>query len=236
MRRILALFLIALSACVTERAPTGTWISPTSSPAGLIYANLPDEIDPTGRYIFYLHGKLIEDQGTVYAVSSEFGPYEFTEILEHLARAGFTVISEARTAPTDGEAYAHKIGAHVNALLEAGVPAENITVMGFSKGGGIAILTSAWLQNPDLNFIFIAICHEEFDNNPQLIVAGRILSLYEVSDDYGYSCQTLADRSPRVAAFEEMKFTTGKRHGAFYTADPLWLDPAIDWVVENSGE
>src|SRR4030067_991612 len=40
-------------------------------------------IDPTKRYMFYLHGKVIEDQG-IPAVSPEYGKYEYEAILEKL--------------------------------------------------------------------------------------------------------------------------------------------------------
>lgn len=53
----------------------------------------PVAIDPTQRYMFYLHGRIIEDQG-IPAVSSEYGTYEYEAILEKLASHGFTMISE----------------------------------------------------------------------------------------------------------------------------------------------
>ncbi len=162
MRSLLAVFLLILSTCVSTRIDIPSAVVPTSPPAGSRHTNLPEKIDPTGRYLFYIHGKLIEDQGTVDAVSPAFGPYEYTEILDYLTGAGFTVISEARTAPTDGVAYAQEIGAQIEALLEAGVPPANITVMGFSKGGGIAILTSAWLPRLPGQPIFYPVTNEAY--------------------------------------------------------------------------
>ena len=45
----------------------------------------PESIDPSRQYMFYLHGKIIEDQG-LNAVSPEYGPYEYEAILEKLGR------------------------------------------------------------------------------------------------------------------------------------------------------
>ena len=51
----------------------------------------------------------------------------------------FVVISEQRPRNTDVEEYAGKVTGQITALLDAGVPAENITVLGASKGAAIAI-------------------------------------------------------------------------------------------------
>lgn len=198
---------------------------------GMVLSSIPKDIDPDGKYLIYLHGKIIEDQG-VDAVSPQFGPYEFEEILKYLADAGFNVIGEVRTGPTDVDAYSDHVAAQVHSLLDGGVPGENITVIGFSKGGALAIFTSAKLGNADLNFVLIGICGDWEHDDPGVALAGRILSLYERSDDFGSSCKPLAEKSPGVVAFEEIEFNTGKRHGAFYSADPIWLDPIIAWIGE----
>ena len=129
--------------------------------------------------------------------------------------------------------YAKRVSEQVNTLIAEGVPSENITIVGFSKGAYITMLTSARLSNPDLNFVLIAICVDEIIANPSVLLTGRILSLYETSDEYGSSCKPLANRSPEVTDFEEIEFDTGKQHGAFYSADSVWLDPLIAWIVES---
>ena len=203
--------------------------SPETS--GTISSSLPEIIDPDGQYLFYLHGKIIEDQG-VDAVSPQFGPYEYEKILSYFAKAGFKVISEVRPAQTEAVAYANQVAIQVNSLLAQGVPSENITIVGFSKGGGIAIITSSILDMSDLNFVLIAICGDWIYGNSDVVLAGRILSLIEKSDPLGSTCQPLIDRSPSVIEFVEIEFSTGKQHGAFYSADPTWLDPMITWLAK----
>jgi len=68
----------------------------------------PVSIDPESRYMFYLHGQIIEDQGLA-AVSPVFGAYEYVAILEALRSHGFVVISEQRSGGTDVDAYAQKV-------------------------------------------------------------------------------------------------------------------------------
>jgi CubicO group peptidase (beta-lactamase class C family) len=61
--------------------PAPAVIAATATPAtGISAYTFPETIDPAGQYLFYLHGKIIEDQG-IPAVSEEFGEYEYEAIL-----------------------------------------------------------------------------------------------------------------------------------------------------------
>lgn len=64
----------------------------------------------------------------------------------------------------------------VQTLLAAKVPPERITVIGFSKGGGIATRTSALLKNDKVNFVFLAACGDGSFRGVDRDVRGRILS------------------------------------------------------------
>ncbi len=223
-----ALFLIA---CQDDGLPVDQQDSLASMSRGSVNSSLPENIYPDRHYLFYLHGKIIEDEG-VDAVSPQFGPYEFQEILNYLADGGFEVIGEIRTAPTDAIVYADRVVAQVNSLLEQGVSSENIAVVGFSKGAAIAIQASMKLGNPDLNFVLIAICGEEANRGADFALAGRFLSLYERSDPLGSTCRPMIEGSPDVKEFDEIEFATGKQHGTFYSADPSWLDPLMSWLAD----
>ena len=52
--------------------------------------------------------------------------------------------------------YAQKLASQIRELLQKGVPAKRITVIGASKGALIAMQVSTMLKNKDLNFVFIA--------------------------------------------------------------------------------
>ena len=163
----------------TLPAATASQHSPTPDLSRYAF---PDRIDPAKQYLFYLHGKIIEDQG-IPAVSPEYGEYEYEAILEKLNGYGFVVISEQRSKNTDGLAYASKVTEQVTALLNAGVPAKNITVVGASKGAGIAVYVSHFLENEGINFVIMAICHpdsiEAFKQN-QIFLYGNVLSIYDL--------------------------------------------------------
>lgn len=191
---------------------------------GAILDRLPEHPDRSARYVIYLHGRIIEDKGPR-PTHEQWGVYEYRKILETLAAAG-TVISEQRRPGTDMDQFAEHVVGQVRTLLAAGVPPEHITVVGFSKGGGIAIRTSARLKNDKVNFVFLAAC----SGNADLDVHGRILSIYEASDDVGRSCAPLFARSKSPGERKEIRIETGGGHGTFYRPRQEWTAPVLVWV------
>lgn len=213
-------------AAVTTRLP-----SPTFALSDYAF---PSSIDPAKSYLFYLHGKIIEDQGLP-AISPDFGEYEYAGILAKLSGYGFVVISEVRPKNTDGLEYANKIAVQVKALLQAGVPAKNITIVGASQGAGIAILISDLLENKDLNFVILAICAadtvQEFIQN-QIILYGNVLSIYDSSDKLAGSCQKLfsASESKGISRYAEIMLKIGTGHGILYKPLDDWIMPTVEWA------
>ena len=70
---------------------------------------------------------------------------------------------------------------------------------------------------------------------PDLQFCGRILSIYEESDDWGQSCFAKKnDSSLPVSAFEEIALKTGLRHGFLFKAMPAWLLPTSNWAKGES--
>ena len=194
----------------------------------------PATVDPDAHYLFYLHGKIIEDQGLL-AVSDEYGEYQYMEILETFSGHGFTVISEVRPRDTDSFAYAEHVIAQINDLLAANVLAEHITVVGASKGAGIALLVSHYLANKDVNYVILSICTPEvvqdlIDQRNNLY--GRVLSIYDSPDEYAGSCRDLLDysRDKGLTADQEIELHTGLRHGILYQPLDDWVIPSIEWV------
>ena len=202
---------------------------PSGAAAQRIHSQVPAEMDPHARYLIYLHGAIIETQG-VRPTHPRFGVYEYQEILEVFAERGFIVISEARPAGTDGAEYAVKVVGQVEALLEAGVPPEHVTVVGFSKGGGIAITASSMLADDDVNFVFMAACNPWLDSHPEIVARGRLLSLRESSDDLVGSCESLFERSLSPHEHVEIVLDLGGGHGAFYRPHPEWVEPVVEWA------
>jgi hypothetical protein len=194
----------------------------------------PVSVDPTRHYLFYLHGKIIEDEG-IPAVSPDYGEYEYEAILEKLSNHGFVVISERRAKNTDSLEYAKRAAQQVTKLLDAGVPAKLITVVGASKGGGITILTSALLKNNEINFVIMAICTpasiEEIKQNGMTLY-GNVLSIYDSSDETAGSCQDLFSFSEGngLSRHREIVLNTGKGHGFLFKPLDEWVVPSMEWA------
>ena len=184
---------------------------------------------PASRYAFYLHGRIIEEQGRR-PVDPAYGVYEYDAILDSLRHAGFTVVSEQRPPGIAIDTFVSRVTGQVDSLLRAGVPAESISVIGFSRGGAIAILASSRLDNAAINFVFMAACGPWAFERPDIRVAGRILSLYETSDTLGISCAPLFERRGAGSVVGEVPIALGLGHGTFYRPRAEWLAPAIAWA------
>ena len=218
---ILCLVLIA--------AAWGAEDPPLADSAPQIFAEVPEVIDPDARHLFYLHGAIIERAG-VRPTHPEYGVYEYRKILEVFAARGFVVISEARPAGTNGTAYAATVADKVRALIKGGVPPEHITVVGFSKGGGIAINASSILSEERLNFVFMGACGPWLDSRPEIVPRGRMLAIREASDNLVGSCEELFGRTTGDGEREELTLEIGGGHGVFYRPRPEWVDPAVEWA------
>jgi len=198
--------------------------------AASVLSDVPAKPDTGARYLIYLHGRILELQGRK-AVSPDFGPYQYDAILDALAARGFTVVAELRTFDA-GDAFVEKVAGQVRRLLKAGVPAGNVTVAGFSKGGGLAVAVSAKLSEPGVNFVFMAGCAKE----PAWVesragVKGRLLSLYDESDRFEPSCQALFARATGLTAIKEIVFKSGLDHGFFFAPRAEWLDAISAWSL-----
>ena len=200
----------------------------TGAHAGTVYEYFPDEIRPQETYVFYSHGFIVEGDNPT-PVSPRWGTYEFPTIKQALSDDSYNLIAYHRAKGTDPRLYARKLSMDIKALVAAGVPYENIYLVGFSRGGAITGLTSHLVASDKLNAIILAGCGGFLRNNPEVDLHGRVYSVYETTDGVG-SCQYVIDRSPGVTAFTELAITTGKGHGAFYTPIETWLTPVKHWI------
>jgi len=202
---------------------------PALAQRGSVLGDVPAQPRPGARYLIYLHARIVEEQGRRPA-DERFGTYEYQQILDTLAASGAEVISEQRPLGTDFRAFGAHVADQVRRLLAAGVPPERIAVVGFSKGGAIAIVASALLADPRLTFVFLAPCGDWVKGRDDVDVRGRILSVYEASDEMGTSCGPLFAQASAPGEHREIRIATGAGHGAFYRSRREWLAPLLQWV------
>lgn len=205
--------------------------APTNNAQGALWKDVPEKVNVDARYLFYLHGAIVENEG-IRPVSPEYGVYEYEKILDTFVKKGFTVISEARPRGTDAPQYAAKVAGQLNRLLKAGVAPQKITVVGASRGGAIAILASTLLKNRDVNFVILASCgNSSVYRNTKVDLWGNILSIYDVKDVTGAgTCQRFFDNSTGVSRHKEIVLRLGLGHGVLYRPMREWVDPTVDWA------
>lgn len=206
----------------TVRIPTkeGDWtVLRLSQPSA---AGLP-------KVIYYLHGKIVEDLGPR-GVSPRFGAYDYPGILTALRQAGFEVVSEIRTKDTNVSDYADKLVRDIRERIASGTKPEQISIVGASKGAVIASLVSARLKIADVHYVLLAYCNDWLLQEMKPRLTGKILSIYEASDEMAGSCQPLINQSTEITSFKEIRLDTGLGHGMVYRPLPEWVKPASDWT------
>ena len=120
---------------------------------------------------------------------------------------------------------------------DAHMPPENITILGYSKGGMIALSAAAWTQEPRMNFVILAGCGT--DKRPEIRESqvsaaprykGRMLSIFDAADPEFGSCQALFDAAGAGVRASERRIETGLGHQAFSRASAVWFDPTVEFV------
>ena len=199
--------------------------------AGTINTEFPNTIKSNEKYVFYAHGFIVEGDNPT-PVHPRWGKYDFPTVKQALSDSGYHLIAYHRAKGTVPKQAAKRVANDIAKLNQAGVPYSNIAIVGFSRGGAIAALTSGYVNQTDLKIIILAGCTKYINNHPSVEVIGKVYSIYETSDQVG-SCQQLIDRSAQVASFKELAITTGKEHGAFYLPRREWLKPVKQWLISD---
>jgi acetyl esterase/lipase len=198
--------------------------------AAFLLAGAAPPVAGAKHYLFYLHGRIVEDQGPS-GVSPRFGRYDYPGILAAFRARGLEVLSEVRPRDTDPGAYADRVVGEIRALLARGVAPSRITIVGASKGSVIAALVSTRLRDPQVRYVLLANCNPWLIRTHDPRLTGEILSIYEQSDEIGRSCRPVAARSPALRRFTEIRLTTGLGHGMVYRPIRAWVDPAAAWAL-----
>jgi len=226
-----------LPTVVVPTTPTAESPQPTPDTLAARYG-FPTQIDPASRYLFYLHGKILEDQGLP-AISPEFGEYQYEEILGVLETYGFVVVSEQRPRNADGWEYAQRTARQVADLLAAGVPPGSVTVVGASKGASIATGVSYLVGNSEVNYVLLGSCHSsliEGWRQQGVTLSGNVLAIYDFADDkYSGSCEeffALSD-GKGLGRHDEILLHVGTGHGILYQPLPEWVLPTARWASQE---
>jgi hypothetical protein len=197
-----------------------------------LHDRFPDSIHATERYVIYSHGLIVEGNDPK-PISPKYGQYDFPAIKQALFnQGGFNLIAYQRPKSSD-DSYADTLQSWVHRLIDAGVTASRITLVGFSRGAQLTALASNGLASAGINTALMAICEDgEVSHASGLNLGGNLLSIYETSDELR-SCDKLAARS-HLKSFKEVPISTGKKHGAFFQPLPEWIRPLKAWIAKTN--
>lgn len=182
------------------------------------------------HHLIYLHGRIVQESGR-HAVSPEFGPYRFDDIVEALGRRGAVVHAGLRAPGTELQAAADAAAAEVRALKAAGVASQDIAVVGASQGAIIALLAADRLADPELRVVALAACNGWVRDELAPRPSGYLFDIHERSDSIAGSCAEVFAASPGVTASRALELETGLGHGFLYAPLPEWVEPALDWTT-----
>jgi len=180
-------------------------------------AHSAGEVAP--RHLIYLHGRIVQEQQDPRPKHPVYGYYELEKILDTFRRKGFVVSGGIRPKGASPSESADRVVEEVRHLLESGVPADHVTVVGASMGGEIALEASTKLQNPDVRFVVLGACVSETSEH----LAGRILAIREASDEFTHDC-------PASPEAHEIVLHSGLGHGFLYRPMPAWVGPTVEWA------
>jgi hypothetical protein len=229
--RVLAVGWCLLPLAIAAQTPAVADAAATATAA--LRKDIPAKVDPAARYLIYLHGAIIENHG-IRPTDPKYGTYEYMEILKALERKGLVVITESRPKGTDAKEYAQNVVAQIDRLLEAGVPPNHITVVGASKGAVIAMIASTALKNRDVNFVIMANCNDWLMRTHDIDLHGNVLSIYDVNDEFGRTCQPVFDKATGLNRRREVELKIGSGHAILYKPLPEWIDLVDEWARENA--
>lgn len=203
-----------------------------------IHRETPREADLIRPYLFYMHGAWIEKNGLNRPHPSH-GYYEYDSIVRVFQESDFEVTSEMRPSEVHPLKYATEIADEVRVLLNQGVPPQQITVCGHSKGGQMTLIVASLVGEEKVNYVVLAGCgkrgtsfrqsYEKFLASQAPSLKGRILSMYDADDREAGSCQE-AFRLASGIETKERVLHTGKGHGLFYSPQAVWVNPLLEWV------
>ena len=187
---------------------------------------MPTTINTSAKYLFFFHNLYVETKGTD-------GDCKYYDILKAFTDKGYIVISEIRPKDASIIEYAKKATANIQKLLDAGVPAENITVSGHSKGGVIAIQVASLLEKPKVNYVIMAGCgikglEKAYPDYKRL--KGNFLSVYASSDKVAGSCNTAFSQAKQDFTSKEFVLDSAAGHQLFFKPTDVWLEPVMAWL------
>jgi predicted esterase len=187
---------------------------------------MPSTINPSAKYLLFFHNYYVETKGPD-------GDCKYYDILKAFTGRGFVVVSELRPKDASVLEYAKKATINIQKLLDAGVPQENITVAGHSKGAVIAIQIASLVGKPKVNYVIMAGCGIkglEKAYPDYSLLKGNFLSIYATSDKIAGSCSQVFSQAKQDVTSKEIALESAAGHQLFFKPTDVWFEPVSNWL------
>ncbi|MEM1328427.1 MAG: hypothetical protein AAGI23_20905 [Bacteroidota bacterium] len=184
---------------------------------------------PPERHIFYLHGRIIEQQG-IDAVHEVYGKYDYQAIIDSLETLDAVIHATVRPADINFHTFCTQTVSEIQQLIDSGIPPENISVIGASKGGVMAMYISH-LTPHLINYVFLGANNRAIERENDWKLNGRVLGIYEQSDDLANRHYKVWETISPNVIIEELKINTGLGHGFLYRPINEWWQPTRKWIM-----
>jgi hypothetical protein len=196
-----------------------------------ISTTIPKTFNTTDKFLFYLHGGVVTVLGdnAINQSVPEWGPYEYSKILDSLKMRGFHVISEIRKEGVEDSIYANKIVKQLDTLRQHNVKIKNIILVGASAGSNIVLLVAVKMKNRTLKCVVMGGCWPDtYKQYLPLTLYGKFLSVIELTDPHG-TCLKLFEGRKTISKYNEITLNTGLSHGFICKGYKEWVDPVVQW-------
>jgi alpha/beta superfamily hydrolase len=200
----------------------------TNSHAETPTYGMPSEANPSSRYLFFFHNYYVETKGPD-------GECKYYDILKAFKDKGFVVVSDLRPKDASVVEYAKDATVKIQKLLDAGLPLENLTVAGHSKGAVIAMQVASLLKKPKVNYVIMAGCgikglekaYPDFT-----LLQGNLLSIYATSDKVAGSCGQPFSQVKQEVPKKEITIESTAGHQLFFKPADVWVEPVMSWLTK----
>ena len=87
-----------------------------------------------------------------------------------------------------------------------------------------------------MNFVLLSNCNDRVRDRYRIDLYGNVLSLYDVKDEYGGTCQSIFSQSNGLNRHREVKLTLGIGHALLYRPLKEWVDLVDEWATNSRSQ
>ena len=207
---------LALRSKSLPKALAAALLAAAAIPAG-VSAQAPD---PDAPYVIYLR--------------SEQPNVDNEAIAQSFIAAGLDVT--VAWMGDNRESSALAVSRSVRSLLNRGISAERISVIGNGDSSSAAVLSSAMTANRNVNYVLLGECDAGLRQDYHFTMSGRVLGIHDDNDGKtrSNSCRSLWQGSPRVTERQQLTLNTEYGESLFDVPRDEWTHPVMAWIERGS--